>query len=272
MQPIALLCEIAAQGKKVATSAHVENPTFAGLWDGGWLENDGVVRSIACTNCDAVHDAEIVHNGKQNGFFCPDAGFVPIETNEISAVRANTPKLVAALANAFECRTRKLSPIAGATWRVGRATSETGDIGIYFHPNLQTENDVTDVSVALAREPGSAYRLILSATGNLQVPGTKTVPLFEVIEIDTSGAGFRTITDLRDLVGAPRRNPGGAPNLYGETLTRLINERNTNGKAIEGRNAEANAIRDQYVKLNPGQKPPSTSLVREYVSKIRAGQ
>ena len=39
------------------------------------------------------------------------------------------------------------------------------------------------------------------------------------------------------------------------------------GIALKCRNAEANAIRDQYIVLHPGQKPPSTSTVRDYVKK-----
>lgn len=192
--------------------------------------------------------------------------------SEIGAVRASLPKIIAALADAFECRARKSSPITGATWRVGRVSNEASDIAIYFHPTFQTEDDATDVSAALAREPGSAYRLILSATGNLQLLGTKTVPLSEVIELDMSGAGFRSIADLRDLVGAPRKNPGGAPNLYGETLSALIKQRIADGRALVGRNEEAKAILTDFKHTNPHVKPPSLSSVQNYVTKVRAGQ
>ncbi|MEM9708635.1 MAG: hypothetical protein AAF871_07540 [Pseudomonadota bacterium] len=272
MQPIALLCEIIAQGRKVAASAYTDVPSFAALLTDGFLETAGVIQSIPCSNCDALHDAEIVHHDGRAGYFCAEAGFIPVGMSEISAVRAGVPMIIAALADAFECRARKSSPIAGATWRVGRVASDTGDLVIYFHPTLQTANDVTDVLAALALEPGSTYRLILSGTGDLQMPGMKTVPLSEVIELDTPGAGFRPIADLRDLVGAPRKNPGGAPSRYGEALTRLINERMTSGMAFEGRNAEAKAVLSKFIELNPGQKPPSTSLVRDYVSKMRTGQ
>jgi hypothetical protein len=267
-----LLFEILAQGRKVAASAYTDEPSFAALLTDGFLEPAGVIQSMPCPNCDALHDAEIVHHDGREGYFCAEAGFVPVDMSEIAAVRANVPKIIAALAVAFECRARKPSPLAGATWRVGRVTSEACDIAIYFHGTLQTEDDAAEVSAVLAREPRSTYRLILSAIGILQVPGMKTVPLSDAIELDTLGAGFRSIADLRDLVGAPRKNPGGAPNRYGETLTRLIKERMTSGMAFDGRNAEAKAVLSKFIELNPGQKPPSTSLVRDYVSKIRTGQ
>ena len=153
MRPIALLCEILAQGRKVAASAYTDEPSFAALLTDGFLETTGAIQSIPCSNCDALHDAEIVHHDGRDGYFCAEAGFVPVEMSEISAVRANIPKIIAALADAFACRARKSSPVSGATWRVGRVASETGDIAIYFHPTLQTENDAAEVSAALAYEP-----------------------------------------------------------------------------------------------------------------------
>ena len=272
MQPIALLFEILAQGRKVAASAYTDEPSFAALLTDGFLEPAGVIQSIPCSYCDALHDAEIVHHDGRDGYFCAEAGFIPVETSEFSAVRASVPKIIAALADTFECRARKSSPIAGATWRVGRVASDTGDIAIYFHPTLQTENDAKDVSAALPYEPRLTYRLILSAAGNLQMQGMKTVPLSEVIELDTSGAGFRSVADLRDLVGAPRKNPGGAPNLYGDLLTVLIKERIAGKIALDGRNAEARAVLADFKRANPDLKSPSLSSVQDYVTKVRAGQ
>ena len=102
--------------------------------------------------------------------------------------------------------------------------------------------------------------------------GTKTFPLSEVIELDTPGAGFRSISDLRDLVGAPRKNPGGAPNLYGDLLTVLIKDRIAEKIALYGRNAEARAVLADFKRANPDQKSPSLSSVQDYVTKVRAGQ
>ncbi len=272
MQPIELFCEIAAHRGKVAALRYAHAPFFTALLAHGFFEKSGVVQSVPCLNCSVAHDAEIVHHTGRDGYFCPDAGFVPVSANEIGAVRANVPKMIAALANAFDCRARKSTPVTGETWRVGKMGSEAGDIAIYFHPTLQAERDARDLSAALAQEPGSAYRLILTAAGGLKVEGTKTAPLPEVVELDLSGPEFRPVADLRDLVGAPRKNPGGAPNRFGETLSALIVQRISDGSALAGRNAEARAVLSDFKQSHPQLKPPSLSSVQNYVSKVRTGQ
>ena len=197
----------------------------------------------------------------------------PVSANEISAVRANLSKLIAGLANAFDCRARKSSPVTGETWRVGKVGSEAGDIAIYFHPTLQTERDAEgDLATALAQEARSTYRLILTAAGALKVGDARTVPLSEVVELDLSSPEFRAVADLRDLVGAPRKNHGGAPNRYGQALFALIAQRIADGRALAGRNEEARAVLTDFKQSNPEVKPPSLSSVQDYVSKVRAGQ
>ena len=272
MQPIELLCEIAAQRGKVAAFQYSREPFFPALLAHGFLDETGVIQSVSCLNCDTAHEAEIMHHSGRDGYFCPEAGFVPVSENEIRAVRANVPKMIAALANAFECRARKSSPVTGETWRIGKMGSEAGDITIYFHPTLQAERDAADLSAALAQEAGSTYRLVLTAAGTLNAGEIKTAPLSEVVELDPSNAEYRSVADLRDLVGAPRKNPGGAPNRYGKTLSALIMQRMADGMALDGRNKEAHAVLSEFKQLKPHLKPPSLSSVQNYVSKVRAGQ
>ena len=272
MQPIELLCEIAAQKGKVAAFQYSQEPYFSALLAYRFLEKTGVIQSVTCLNCETMHEAEIVHHSGRDGYFCPEAGFVPVSENEISAVRANVPKMIAALANAFECRVRKSSPVKGETWRVGKVGSEAGDIAIYFHPALQAEGDARDLLAALAREPRSTYRLVLTAVGTLTVGGARTVPMSEVVELDLSSPEVRAVADLRDLVDAPRKNPGGAPNRFGQALSALIAQRIADGRALAGRNEEARAVLAEFKQSNPQRRPPSLSSVQDYVSKVRAGQ
>ncbi len=272
MQPIELLCEIAAQRGKVAAFQYSQEPFFPALLAHGFFEMAGVLQSVTCLTCDTAHEAEIVHHSGSDGYFCPEAGFVPIPENEISAVRANLSKLIAGLANAFDCRARKTSPVSGETWRVGKVSSEAGDVAIYFRPTLQTEGDAKDLAAAFAQEARSTYRLVLTAAGALKVGSAKTVPFSEIVEFDLSGPEFRAVADLRDLVGAPRKNPGGAPNRYGQALSALIAQRIKDGTALAGRNEEARAVLADCKQSNPQRRPPSLSSVKDYVSKVRASQ
>lgn len=272
MQPVELLCDITAQRGKVAASAYSGNPAFSALVEQRFLDWAGVVQCLPCSECDQFHDAKIVcHNG-QDGFFCPDIGFVPVTPNEIAAARPNVSKIINALANAFDCRARKSSPISGATWRVGRFSGDTGDIAVYFHPNLHCERDARDVSAALTSEPGSTYRLILTASGKIPVAKATVLTLSEVVEFDLCNGAFRPVADLRDLVGASRKNLGGAPNRYGDRLTEIILQRIADGIALAGRNEEARAVLTDFKRAYPNLEPPSLSSVQDYVSKVRAGQ
>ncbi|MEL6933839.1 MAG: hypothetical protein AAFO17_12235 [Pseudomonadota bacterium] len=272
MTAIDLLCEIIAQGTKVAAAHYAQRSGFALLLDQGLLKPAGTVQSITCLNCETMHDAEIVFNEGEEGFYCPALGFVPVTPEDIAAVQPDLQLIVCRIADAIESRARKSTPIAGETWRIGRVNTEAGDIAIYLHPSIRSGQDAKRLTAALINEAGARFRLVLSAQITLAVPGCQTVPLSEAMELNTSGPLFRSECDLCDLVGAPRKKTGGAPNLYGDLLTILIKDRTAKEIAMKGRNAEARAVLSDFKQKNPHLKPPSLSSVQDYVSKFRAGQ
>lgn len=193
-----------------------------------------------------MHDAEIVHEAGRYGYFCPDLGFVSVERDAISGLRPNLSGIVSSLANAFGCRRRKSAPLQGTTWRIGTVPSEGGDITLYFHPCLSDEQDALEVSAALSRDVRTAFRVILTAEGTLPLPYAKTALLKDVVDLASDLSEFSPLVDPRDIAGAPRRSSGGAPNRFQDLLAQILQSRVNDCIALEGRNAEAKAVREQF--------------------------
>ncbi len=238
----------------------------------GYLREAGVLASVVCDECDVPHSAPVVYEMDGYGYFCPDLGFQTLDIAKFAAFLPDIPKLVDRIAGALDCRRRKSSSIYGETWRVGAAQTDVATVMLYFHPTLETEDDVRALHDALGREARSEWRLVVTAQGALPIADLATVRLDEFVEIDITTGELRVFADPGFIAGVPRKNPGGAPNRYGEMLTQLIKERIANGKAVNGRNKEASAVLSDFILRNPHTKPPSLSSVQNYVTNVRAEQ
>jgi hypothetical protein len=96
-----------------------EHPALNGLLRGGHVVESGVVQSIACTECDTLHDAEIIYEQDRYGYYCPELGFIPVTRDRIRGLKPDLAMVVSGLADAMECRRRKKTPLQGETWRLG---------------------------------------------------------------------------------------------------------------------------------------------------------
>lgn len=271
MNPVSLLSEIVAHGGKV-NSDFCDSDAFETLVRQKLLREAGVVGAVVCEGCDTPHSAPVVYEGEKYGFYCPDLGFAALEPATITAYAPNLPELVQLLAEAFECRQRKTSIISGQTWRIGRVETAQASVMLYLHPALQSEDDVRDLLSALGREPRSDWRLVVTAAGGLPVKGLVSVPLDELVEIDTETGDLRIIADPGTLAGVPRKNLGGRPSESGPLFVRILEERIASGEALEGRNKEAEAAMEVFAKRHPKHEALSRSRAREYVTKVRNGR
>ena len=272
MSAIDLLCEIITLKAKASAAFFNQQQDFQALFRKGLIRECGVAQSVNCLECDTTHDAEIVHEAGRYGYHCPDVGFVSVERDEIMSLQPNMPRIVSGLADAFGCRRRKPTPLQGSTWRIGTVPSEGGDITLYFHPCLSDEQDALELSAALSRDVRTAFRVILTAAGTLPLPYAKTALLIDVVEFPADRSEFSVLADPHDIAGAPRRNPGGAPNRFQDLLVQILQSRVNDCIALKGRNAEAKAVRDQFCRLYPDKAAPSLSSVQYYVTKFRSGQ
>lgn len=55
---------------------------------------------------------------------------------------------------------------------------------LYFHPRLQTEDDVRDLQSSLSREPRSDRVLVVTAQGSFALEGVSVVRLDDLVEVD----------------------------------------------------------------------------------------
>ena len=272
MTAIALLAQIIAQRSKVASASFRTEPDFKQLMEYGYLRDAGVLSSLTCIDCDQAHDAEVVFDHGQYGYFCPDLGFVPTARDAVQAVIPDTPKLIQSLADAFQCKRRKASPLHGQTWRIGAVDLDQGDAILFFHACLRAEEELRAFHDAQSREVRSSWRLIVTAEGELPVREATSIRLDELVEMDTNDGRLVPISNLGVLLGVPVTNTGGAPNRFGAPLTALIEHRIKNQQALTGLNKESDAVLALFERDQPDLKPPSRSSVKAYLSKIRAGQ
>ena len=271
MSAATLLCEIIAQGAKASAGTFRSRAGYHALILQGLVQESGVVQSIQCDDCDDPHDAEVVFESGQYGYFCPENGFVAIERSDLTGVKSDLQTLTSFISAALGCNRRKGTPVSGSTWRVGALDTIAGDLTIYFHPRLQSCEDLHELEAALQREVVSPFRLILTAAGSLNVPGAKSARLDEVLELDPVSGDLVEYSDLRVIVKVPLENSGGRPNVYGKKLDTIIRTRIGNGQALLGRNEEGKAILDVFRKQFQNEKPPSLPTIMRYLTKARGG-
>lgn len=268
---IDLLCEIIVQGGRASSEAYRNRSGYGPLLRGELLQEIGVVQSVVCADCDTPHDAEFVHYQGQYGYWCPELGFVQTDRAVIQAVSADLTNLVGKLADTFDCKRRKSTPVQGATWRVGAIETPAGDVTIYLHPRLMTGPDVHDAEAAIRSEIASSFTLVLTAAGSLQVLGTVTAYLGDVVELDTRSNTLVAISDVCTAVGAIPKRAGGAPSRFEAKAMVIISSRARSGESLDGRNEEASAVREAYKTAHPDEPAPKLPTVKQYVTAFRGG-
>jgi hypothetical protein len=263
---LALFCQIASLRQKVTRHSYSHLPAFTALIKAGLLADAGVVQSVHCDDCDMAHDAEVIFEQGAYGYFCPDLGFMPLDRAAIKAVAPQYNRLIAALADALNCKRRKSTPISGDCWRIGAVDTPGGDLTVYFQPTMQDTQDMRNFEAVLARETRSQYQLILTCAGEIVVPVCKTVLLSEVAEMAPGSHGLRFVRKLPEIVNAPMINKGGRPSPYRGNVQMILQDRQERGESLEGRNAEAKAVHVEYKTRFPNGPFPSLSTIKGYVS------
>lgn len=271
MTALGLLCEIIAAGGKSAASAFRNRPGYAPLVRQGFLQLAGVVSSVVCDECETPHSAQVVFVRGDYGYYCPDLGYVALDQANIQAMRPDMGQLVGTLAEALVCKRRKQTPVHGQTWRVGALEVDAGEIMLYLHPKLQSEEDARELSDALSREVRAQWRLVITAAGTLPVPGAQAVRLGDLAELEEESGYLRILAEPADFLGMPRRNPGGRPSAYGDLLKPLIEKRIQTGKAVEAVNAEFREVRSLFQAAYPNHPLPSESAIKRYIREARRG-
>lgn len=269
MHAIDLFATLLAQRGRVRSVEYSSLPAYDDLIKAGLIEETGVVSSIICDECDQPHDAKIVYEGSQYGYYCSDLGFISKPRSLLIAAKPNLRAFDAQIADALACKRRKSSPINKDTWRIGAVDSPAGDVMLYLHPTLQDAQEVIDLETALASEMKSPFGIVLTTTGTLSVPPYTTVHLQDVLSLDPVARKLALVGDPKAIAGVPEQRAGGRPNDYKQPLTELIALRACQGRTLEGRNEEAKALLLEFRVQFPKTKCPSLPTVKKYVSGAR---
>ncbi|MBD3625557.1 MAG: hypothetical protein HUJ24_09305 [Rhodobacteraceae bacterium] len=270
MSAVDLLGKVICHGGKVCVATLGHGRDVRALLSCGLIREAGVVSSVVCVDCENAHAAEVIFDEGAYGHFCPDLGFVTLERSDIAAVKPDLPALIDHLAEAFACTRRKASPIHGNIWRIGAVKTDHGDITLYFHPRLRDAEDARELTDALSREIATAWRIVVTACGQLPVSSAATLDLAELVTLSTSSKSLDPAVDLHAIVGVPASAKTGAPNRFREKCMTLIKSRLGTGQAMSGRNEEAKAVH-ALLKADLGSDAPSLPTVKAYVTKARSG-
>lgn len=271
MNAVDLFAALLAQRGRVHSVEFSSLPAYDDLIKAGLIEETGVVSSMMCGDCDHPHDAKIVYEGLQYGYYCPDLGFIPKPRSELIAVQPNLATFVSQVADALDCKRRKSSPLDKDTWRIGAIESTAGDVALYLQPTLQDARDIRDVQAALASEVKTSFGVILTSKGTLTARPFVTAQLDDVLSFEPKVGQFAVVADMRAIAGVPELRTGGRPNDYRKPLSELIALRASQGRTLQGRNAEAKALQAEFAVQFPDIKCPSLSTVKSYVTEMRSG-
>jgi len=170
LNAVDLFAALLAQRGRVQSVRYSSFPAYDDMIESGLIEETGIVSSMICDECDHPHDAKIVYEGSQYGYYCPELGFVSKPRSELIAVQPNLNAFVSQIANDLGCKRRKSSPLDNDTWRIGAIESTAGDVVLYLHPTLQDARDIRDVQAVLASEVKSPFGVILTSQGTLTAP------------------------------------------------------------------------------------------------------
>lgn len=242
MKAVDLFATLFAQRRRVQSAEYSSFPAYSDLIKAGLIEETGVVSSMICNECDHPHDAMIVYEDAQYGYYCPELGFVSKPRSKLVAVQPNLSAFVSQIADALDCKRRKSSPLDRDTWRIGAIESTAGDVVLYLHPTLQDTRHLREVQETLASEVKSPFGLILTSSGTLTAPPFVTAQLDDVLSFDPKAGKFTVIADLRAIAGVPEQRTGGRPNEYKKQLNELSAIREKEGRTLKGRNEEAKAL------------------------------
>jgi len=271
LEAVDLFANLLAQRRHVRSVEYSSLPAYDDLVKAGLIEETGVVSSMICDECDHPHDAKIVYEGSQYGYYCPDLGFILKPRAELIAMQPNLCAFIAQIADALACKRRKSSPLDKDTWRIGAIDSSAGDVVLYLHPTLLDAQDITDFQAALASEMKSPFGVILTSQGTLSVSPYATAQLQDVLSFESLAGKLMVVVDLRTVAGVPEQRTGGRPNEYRKPLRDLIALRASQGRTLGGRNAEAKALQAEFQAQFPDIKCPSLPTVKKYVSEVRSG-
>lgn len=264
-----LFAVLVAQRGRVAASLYSSQPAYNLLIETGVIEETSIVPSIACNECDQAHDAAIIYEGAQYGYYCPDFGFVSKPRSELIDIQCNLGAFTKLVAEHLGCKRRRSTPLHSDTWRIGAIDTPSGNVALYLTPTMQDAQDTNDFGSAIAGEVKSPFGIVLTSKGTLSFAPYVTVHLQDVLSFEHEK--LTVIADFTTIAGVPEIRTGGRPNDFKIPLGRLIAIRESEGRALTGRNEEADALLAEFKTKFPHEKSPSLPTVRKYVSAARHG-
>lgn len=279
---MSMLCALVDAGTTrlaLASLRESGEATVRRLLDGGFLVADGVVDTVVCDACGAMHEATVTYHAAGQGYVwhCPELGRVEADPADLCAVALRPERfrdaLVAGLGTLFGSRRGKPRRLGErGDWLLGIYTIAGAATTAVFGPGRRIEDP--GPTAAIAALPRTEAGLVLIAGGDaarVTLPtGYRALPLESVATIGDDGAlAFdRRLIERTVLAAVPaKRSRGGRPALEAEVWSVLDALR-----LKPGTRGKVGAVRRNWKTYFPDVDIPVDSTLQKHVASWCASQ
>jgi hypothetical protein len=196
MSSIDVLAAILSSREETIRGAAFGDPTqLRPLLSAGIIMPAGSVRSILCTECSAPHAAEVESNRSRTGWYCQEAGFVPVDLAVVAAFSVQTDVLAQRMHTALGIKGRLVSWPTGAPilWSIGTFDFRRLAVAVYLVPNLADLAVFNELNRYLESPHGHPHGIAVLASDQrkleaVHLPGhTRVMQLGDVCAMDEDG-------------------------------------------------------------------------------------
>jgi hypothetical protein len=252
----------------------------------GAIEAGPPPHTIACSECDGDHPADIEYDAERRCFrhSCGKAGFVWVDDANLRTHRFRpewmVDWLVAALPTVTLARRSVLVP--QHVWHLGDTACGGTVVTVVFARRVIAQTDL-DRLAAVLRSVHRADKGVVVTTSShfarqVKLPRDyELLPLWEIVRTGSHGL----VLDA-DRLGTWISNMGastakGAPSKEGRPtqkshISRIFDLRRSREIPIKSYSAEAEAIRDEWKQHAPDQDRPALSTARGHVARLARGR
>lgn len=202
MNSVDLLCEmVAVRTPVIRGAAFAPRAALAPLIASGILVPAGHVQSMLCSDCGAQHD--VVPIQERLGWLCEEAGFVPVERDEVAAFEFRCERIAVRITGHLsKGRVTAWPSEHPILWSLGSFAFRAFGIAVLFAPNISNLEIFDAVNEYLQlRQPRMDGIAVLTndrrdLSGLNLTRGGRIVPLADVFDMLNDG---RTTVDLNGL-------------------------------------------------------------------------
>jgi hypothetical protein len=283
--PVGVLCELIEAGRgsfdatAVRERSNAEIEFLASIGAVTLGEQSSIVTCQACDN-DHIARLEFDPSTRRHWHFCPEAGRVMVEDNDLATIRADPEWLVDWLVTALPImppvRRRELVP--ALAWHLGDARIGGTELTVVFAVGMCTQQNLDALAVAVSTVPPGKFGVVLTTSGapprRLKLPhGYEFISFREIARADQDCLALDK-TKLVGWIKGLRKGLDKAAQLHvgrpsDEILVhKIFSERRAQDIPWVNQRTEAEEIRDEISSRRLERDPPAVKTIERHLSRM----